>query len=247
MFSYPFLTWKSWTGSHTSRLSSLRLHVGNAVPFLQELSSLQHVLLPFVFTSFLPSLNWLSPLNWRVSTFPSAFTSTLAFLHLLCSATPCLWLGGSSRLCGALFRATGGNPWAAPIPPHQLFCCLTSQLSSFPEQRMKNKVTNHFLDLGVYTWIPLWSWHLPFSFNLIHSSSLYHFRSEIKYAAYNASFLCFLLLPASLLSEFEVPVLSFNVWISFFLIPLLALKFWGVLSPLCLCDVLHRHCSPLWT
>lgn len=147
--------------------------------FSKLLSSLQHVLFPFLFTSSLPPINYLSPLKWRVSTFHSAFTSTLGFLHSLCSATPCLWLGGPLAFAVLPSGSREAVSEQCRFLPTSSFPVSHPNPSPFQSKGWKNKVTNHFLDLGVYTWIPLWSWHLPFSFNLIHSSSLCRFRSEI--------------------------------------------------------------------
>lgn len=213
--------------------------------FSKLLSGLQHVLLPFfLFTSFLLSVSYLSLLNWpsQLSVQPSlppwAFCTHYALPPLVFGwGAPLAFAKPRSGPQEAIseqcrFLHTSSVAVSHPSPP------------SFQSKGWKPKVTNNFLDLGVYAWIPLWSWHLPFSFTLIHSSSLCHFRSEMKYAAYNASFPCFLLSPASLLLEFEVLVLSSNVWISFFLIPTLGFEILGcAVSSLPTWCILH--CLPL--
>lgn len=74
----PFFNIESWTGSHTSRLSSLRLHVANAVPFLQEFFFFLNYFLFFnmcysLFCSLPFSPLYISFPHWTDGSFHSAF------------------------------------------------------------------------------------------------------------------------------------------------------------------------------
>lgn len=132
----PFSNLQSWTGSHTSTLNSLRRHVENAVLFLQEPffsklhSSLQHaLLLPFLFTSFLPSIILLSLQNTHFSTdtFSLHFHFGLSALVMLCrplslsggllSPSPCLFRAPKATSDQCQFLHTSSFTVSQPIPP----------------------------------------------------------------------------------------------------------------------------------